>query len=266
VVIGTPSMYAMLTEYAARKRIGRIAAPALRLISAAGAPLDAATKSAAESLFGQTLHNGYGITECSPTVTLTPLDAPRTDCSVGRALPGIELRLTDSSGRQVPEGRTGELWVRSPGVMKAYYRAPRETNEAIDAQGWFRTGDLARSEDGNISIVGRSKEMVIRFGFNVYPAEVEGVLNAHPAVSQAAIVSRLRDGNEELMAFIQLRSGARATADDLADFAAVRLAPYKRPSEYLFVVAMPLSPAGKILKNQLAASLGAPGRSVPAVL
>jgi acyl-CoA synthetase (AMP-forming)/AMP-acid ligase II len=260
VVIGTPSMYAMLAEYAARKRIGRIAAPALRLISAAGAPLDAATKSAAEKLFGQTLHNGYGITECSPTVTLTPLDAPRSDCSVGRALPGVECRLTDSSGQDVPAGETGELMVRSPGVMKSYYRAPRETEEAIDAQGWFRTGDLARSEDGNIFIVGRSKEMVIRFGFNVYPAEVEGVLNAHPAVSRAAIVSCLRDGNEELTAFIQPRSGARVTADELADFAAGRLAPYKRPSEYLFVAAMPQSPAGKILKQQLTASRDASGR------
>ncbi|HEX4081162.1 MAG TPA: AMP-binding protein [Rhizomicrobium sp.] len=263
VVIGTPSMYAMLAEYAARKRIGRIAAPALRLISAAGAPLDAATKSAAENLFGQTLHNGYGITECSPTVTLTSLDSPRSDCSVGRALPGVECRLTDASGQRAPSGETGELWVRSHGVMKGYYRAPCETEEAIDAQGWFRTGDLARSDNGNIFIMGRSREMVIRFGFNVYPAEVEGVLNAHPAISRAAIVSSLRNGNEEMTAFIQPRTGARVTADDLADFAAGRLAPYKRPSEYLFVTAMPLSPAGKILKNQLAASLDATGGGTP---
>ncbi|MGH6878153.1 MAG: class I adenylate-forming enzyme family protein [Rhizomicrobium sp.] len=263
VMIGTPSLYAMLAEYAARRQIARVSAPSLRLISTAGAPLDAATKAAAEDLFGQTLHNGYGITECSPTLTLTPLDSPRRDCSVGRFLAGVEYRLTDPSGRDMPAGETGELRVRGPGVMKAYYRAPLETAEAIDAQGWFRTGDLARVEEGNVFIAGRSKEMVIRFGFNVYPAEIEGVLNAHPAVARAAVVARAGEGNEELTAFVHLRSGASLAPRELADFAAGRLAPYKWPSQIVLVDALPLSPTGKVLKHELAASLGATRANAP---
>ncbi|MBV9332318.1 MAG: AMP-binding protein, partial [Alphaproteobacteria bacterium] len=171
VVIGTPSMYALVAEYAGRKGLAALDAPALRLISSAGAPLDAATKAKAEALFGQTLHNGYGITECSPTITLTRLDQPRADCSVGSLLPGIEAKLIDGAGNAV-SGDTGELAVRGPGVMKGYYRSPEETAAAVDREGWFRTGDLARIESGNLFIVGRAKEMIVRFGFNVYPAEV----------------------------------------------------------------------------------------------
>ena len=245
VMIGTPSMYAMIAEYASRKRLAPVAGPRLRLISSAGAPLDAATKGVAEAAFGQTLHNGYGITECAPTITLTALDAPRGDCGIGRLLPGIEARLDGSD--------PGELLVRSPGVMKGYYRAPEETAAVIDGEGWFRTGDLARFADGSWFIVGRAKEMIIRFGFNVYPAEIEGVLNAHPAVARSAVIGRRRDGSEEIVAFIDPAPGSTATPAQLADFAASKLAPYKRPSEILLMPNLPLSPAGKVLKSELVA-------------
>jgi len=255
VLIGTPSMYAMLAEYASRKGMARVVAPALRLVSAAGPPLDAATKHTTEVLFGQTLHNGYGITECSPTVTLTPLNLPRTDCGVGRPLEGVETRLVDSSGADADAEGIGELWVRSPGIMKGYYRAPEETAATVDGEGWFKTGDLARSRDGSFFIVGRSKEMIIRFGFNVYPAEIEGVLNGHPGVARSAIVGHEVDGREEIAAFVQPVSGSGVTDAELAAYAAARLAPYKRPSKFIMLEAMPLSPGGKILKAALAASL-----------
>jgi long-chain acyl-CoA synthetase len=252
VVIGTPSMYGILAEYAGRKQMTPVAAPALRLISSAGAPLDAATKTAAEDLFRQTLHNGYGITECSPTVTLTSPAHPRRDLSVGAPLPGIETRLVETSGRDAAPGGIGELWVRGPGVMRGYYHAPAETAEVITPDGWFRTGDLARIEDGNLFIVGRSKEMVIRFGFNVYPAEIEGVLNAHPAVARSAVMPATRGGSEELTAFVELRPGVSCSPAELADHSAARLAPYKRPTEFVIVESLPLTPAGKILKSALA--------------
>jgi acyl-CoA synthetase (AMP-forming)/AMP-acid ligase II len=245
VMIGTPSMYAMIAEYASRKQLVPIASPSLRLISSAGAPLDAATKGVAEAAFAQTLHNGYGITECAPTITLTPLDAPRGDCGIGRLLPGIEARIAGED--------TGELFVRSPGVMKGYYRAPEETAAVIDRDGWFRTGDLARFEGGSWFIAGRAKEMIIRFGFNVYPAEIEGVLNAHPGVARSAVIGRQKDGSEEILAFIDPAPGSTATVTELSDYAAAKLAPYKRPSEFFLVRGMPLSPAGKILKSELAA-------------
>jgi acyl-CoA synthetase (AMP-forming)/AMP-acid ligase II len=240
VMIGTPSMYQMLSEYARRKNLKPGAK--LRLISSAGAPLDMATKTATEDGLGLHLHNGYGITECSPTITLTPLDAPRSDCGIGRLLPGVEAKLVGE-----------ELHVRSPGVMKGYYRAPEETAAAIDTEGWFKTGDLARFDDGSWFITGRAKEMIIRFGFNVYPAEIEGVLNAHPAVARSAVIGRAKDGSEDIVAFIE--RGAASTAHEIVDYAASKLAPYKRPTEIRFVDAMPLSPAGKILKKELAAAL-----------
>ena len=175
-------------------------------------------------------------------IALTPLDSPRADTGIGRLLPGVEAKLVND-----------ELFVRSPGVMKGYYKAPAETAAALNAEGWYRTGDLARFEDGSWFITGRAKEMIIRFGFNVYPAEIEGVLNAHPAIAQSAVIGRTKDGSEEVIAFIETRTSA--TPDEIAGYAARNLAPYKRPSEIRFILKMPLSPAGKILKSQLAATL-----------
>jgi acyl-CoA synthetase (AMP-forming)/AMP-acid ligase II len=171
---------------------------------------------------------------------------------VGAPLPGIETRLVETSGRDAAPGGIGELWVRGPGVMRGYYHAPAETAEVITPDGWFRTGDLARIEDGNLFIVGRSKEMVIRFGFNVYPAEIEGVLNAHPAVARSAVMPATRGGSEELTAFVELRPGVSCSPAELADHSAARLAPYKRPTEFVIVESLPLTPAGKILKSALA--------------
>ncbi len=254
VMIGTPSLYALLAEYAQRNGLVPIAGPALRLISSAGAPLDAATKAVAEKAFSRVLHNGYGITECGPTISLTSLESPRSDCSVGKVLPGIETRLVCADGKDAVPGEAGELWVRSPGVMKGYYKAPAETVEAVMA-GWFRTGDLAHIEGDNLFIVGRSKEIIIRFGFNVHPAEVESVFNAYPGVMRSAVIGRQVEGSEEIFAFVQPLSGANITPEQLSDFAASQLVSYKRPSRILVVAALPMSPAGKVLKSELSALL-----------
>lgn len=255
ILIGTPAMYSMTAEYAARKNLSRLSAPDLRIISTAGAPLDSATKANAEAVFGQPLRNGYGITECSPTVTLGDSDTSSTDLGVGRALPGIETRIVDGSGADVGRGEVGELWVRGPGVMKGYYRAPEETARAIDANGWFRSGDLVRCIDGNFTIVGRSKEMLIRFGFNVYPAEVEAVLNAHPKIARSAVLGSANEAGEEIAAFVELRGGETLRQSELAEYAANRLAPYKCPNAWIVVDKLPLTPAGKVLKSALAARL-----------
>jgi acyl-CoA synthetase (AMP-forming)/AMP-acid ligase II len=252
VMIGTPSMYALLCEYAARTK-REIVKPALRLISSAGAPLDAATKANTERTFGQTLHNGYGITECSPTITLTSLDAPRSDCAIGRVLPGIETRLVDGEVNDVAAGETGELWIRSPGVMKGYYKAQEETAQALTADGWFKSGDLARFDDGNLFIVGRAKDLIIRFGFNVYPAEVEGVLNGFAGVARSAVIGIKSGDSEDVIAFVQPSPGSSLTEAALVDYAAANLAPYKRPAKIILLDALPMSPAGKILKHELAA-------------
>jgi long-chain acyl-CoA synthetase len=252
VVLGTPAMFALIAEYAKLKGRASLAAPALRIISTSGAPLDPAVKAAAERLFGLPLHNAYGVSECSPTIAQTRVGQPRADCSVGPVIPGVEVRLVGLGGRDAGEGEVGELWVRGPNVMKGYYHAPEETAAVIDKEGWFNTRDLARFEQANLFIVGRTKELIIRFGFNVYPPEIEAVLNAHPAVTQSAVIGRPANGEEEVVAFVQPVPGAVITAGELADYADQRLAPYKRPSRIFLLPALPASSTGKILKSQLA--------------
>jgi long-chain acyl-CoA synthetase len=254
VLLGVPSMFALLVEYANTKGLKSLQFPALRIISSSGAPLQPAVKSAVEALLGMPLHNGYGVTECSPTVAQARVDEPRSDLSVGRVLPGVEIVLMGKDGKHVPEGEVGELWVRGPNVAKGYYRAPEETAAAISAEGWFNTRDLARLEAGNLFIVGRTKELIVRFGENVYPAEVEAVLNAHPSVARSAVIGRSvqgLEGGEEVVAFVELSPLSPATTAELADYAARNLAPYKRPSHFVLVSAMPVTPTGKVRKEEL---------------
>jgi long-chain acyl-CoA synthetase len=253
VALGTPSMFSLLADYARHKGLKSLTFPSLRVISSSGAPLDLATKRDTERIFGMTLHNGYGVTECSPTIALTRIDAPRTDISVGSILPLVKIKLVDSTGMPVPEGEVGELWVHGPNVMRGYYQSPDETAQSINSEGWFNTRDLARLERGNLFIVGRTKDLIVRFGFNVYPAEVESVLNAHPFVVRSAVLGKSSGGNggEEIVAFVQKKSDVDLDSSDLANFAAKRLTPYKLPSKYVLLAEMPLTPTGKVAKANL---------------
>ena len=253
IMLGVPSMFSQFLQYAKMRHLQSLRFPALRIISCSGAPLPPAIKSSVEDLFGLPLHHGYGITECSPNIAQVRLDVPpRADNSVGPMFPGVEARLVGSDGQPVPAGEIGELWVRGPNIMKGYYRAPEETAAAINAEGWFNTRDLARFEDGNLFIVGRTKDLIIRFGFNVYPAEVEAVLNAHPSVAQSAVIGRNVQGNEEIVAFVEPSPGSHLRSTELAEYAAKHLAPYKRPTDFLLVPRMPMTASGKIAKSDLA--------------
>jgi long-chain acyl-CoA synthetase len=255
VVLGAPGMFSLLADYAKLKGLQSFTFPALRIISSSGAPLQPTVKTQVESLFGMVLHNGYGVTECSPNIAQAVVGQRRTDTSVGRVLPGVEVQLGGSDQKPVAEGEVGELWVRGPNVMKGYYHAPEETAAAINPEGWFNTRDLARLDNGYLFIVGRSKELIIRFGENVYPAEVEAVLNAHPAVVRSAVIGRPvggAEGGEEVVAFVQLAPASPISEADLAQHAAQHLAPYKRPSQILLVPSMPLTPTGKVIKGELA--------------
>jgi len=251
VLQGVPAMYARMLEYF--KQQGTVLqAPALVYISAGGSPLDADIKRRVESCFALTLHNGYGLTEASPTISQTRIDEHPASTTVGRVLPLLEYRLErlDNSDEEAPE--TGELWVRGPNVMRGYFRQPEATRACLDAEGWLNTGDIARvGADGELFIVGRSKELIIRSGFNVYPPDVEAVLNEHPEVTLSAVVGRQVCGNEEVVAFVQCVPGAAVTEGELRGFAAERLAPYKRPSHIVLVDALPATATGKILKGQL---------------
>jgi long-chain acyl-CoA synthetase len=251
IALGVPAMFIQFLEYAKLRRLKTVHFPDLRIISSSGAPLHPATKSAVEDLFGLLLHNGYGVTECSPTIATARLDEPRTDTSVGRVLPGVEVKFVGADQKPVSEGEVGELWVRGPNIMKGYYRAPAETAAAINPEGWFNTRDLARLESGHLFIVGRTKELIVRYGFNVYPAEVEAVLNSHPSVARSAVIGRPVKGDEEIVAFIQGAPNSTLTSAEVAEWVSHKLASYKRPSQIIFVEAMPVTLTGKVRKDEL---------------
>jgi long-chain acyl-CoA synthetase len=254
VVLGAPALFSLLVDYAKLRGIKSLNLSALRIISSSGAPLQLALKAKVEELFGMPLHNGYGVTECSPNISQAAVGEWRTDTSVGRALPGVEIRLVGTDHQPVADGEVGELWVRGPNVMKGYYHAPEETAQAINPDGWFNTRDLARLRNRYLFIEGRTKELIVRFGLNVYPAEVEAVLNAHPAVARSAVVGRTVEGaagGEEVVAFVQPKAGLAVQASEIAQYAAQHLAPYKRPSHILVVSDMPLTLTGKVVKGEL---------------
>jgi len=253
VVLGAPALLSLLLDYATQRGIPTAEAPDLRIISVSGAPLDLKLKQSAETFFQLPLHHGYGITECGPTIAQIRPGAERADCSVGTLLPGLEARLVGPDGTEVPPGEAGELILRSPSVMRGYFRDPARTAEVLDADGWFRTGDLARLEASELTVVGRAKDLIIRFGFNVVPAEVEAVLEKHEAVLQAAVVGRPCPEGEEIWAFVVPRTGMHADIPALAQHAASHLASYKRPSRITIVSSLPTTPTGKILKRDLLA-------------
>lgn len=249
--LGVPTMYARMLEVLNSQK-EKLAAPDLRFIYAGGAPLDADIKSRVESCFELPLHNGYGLTESSPTITQTRLYAPVKDCSVGQPLPGVEVRIIDPDGLEVKQGSIGELWARGPNIMKGYFRNAELSAEAISSDGWLKTGDLVfQDQAGNVNIVGRSKELIIHSGFNIYPPEVEGVLNSHPEVMASAVLGQPRDGNEDVIAFVQISRGSELNASELRAYAKTRLSPYKVPREIIFVQTLPTAPSGKILKARL---------------
>jgi acyl-CoA synthetase (AMP-forming)/AMP-acid ligase II len=255
VVLGAPGMFSLLADYAKLRGLKSFKFPALRIISSCAAPLQATVKSRVENLFGMTLHNGYGVTECSPNISQTNVREHRSDTSVGQILPGVEVRLVGPDNQPVAAGEIGELWVRGPNLMKGYYHAPEETAAAINSEGWFNTRDLARMENENLFIVGRTSELIVRFGENVFPAEVEAVLNTHPAVMRSAVIGRSVEGTrggEEIVAFMQLTPSSTTSEGELAQYAAQHLAPHKRPSQIVLVASMPLTSTGKVVKGELA--------------
>jgi long-chain acyl-CoA synthetase len=252
ILNGVPATYQRLLEYKTAAGLKRFDRGSLRLIAVAGAPLDLDLKSRVEHEFDLPLSNGYGITECSPGISGVRFDAPRPDQAVGTLLPGVEARVRTVDGIPLARGEIGELHVRGRNVMRGYYRAPDLTARVIDSEGWFNTGDLARFDGDCLYIVGRTKEMIIRSGFNVYPAEVEAVLNSHEHVVQSAVVGRAVDGNEEVVAFVQLMRGSSVKSADLMAFVNPQLTSYKRPSKIIVLDALPATSTGKILKHKLA--------------
>ena len=251
---GPPALFSRLLGYLHEQGMEHPEAPALRYVYTGAGPLDLTLKHRVEATFGQALHHGYGLSEYAGSVHLTRMGEQRSDTSVGYVVEDAEVQVTDpATGQALPTGERGELWIRGRGLMRGYFRDPAATAAVMKAGGWYASGDLGELHaDGALFVVGRLKEMIIRSGFNVYPAEVELALNQLPGVQRSAVVGRAeKDGNEEIIAFIELSPGA--SFDETAARARLReqLAPYKLPSHIVTVAELPTSTNGKVLKRQL---------------
>jgi long-chain acyl-CoA synthetase len=224
----------------------------LRYVSCGAAPLPAPlAREFQRRVPSVVVMEGYGCTETAGIISATPPAAPRPG-TVGRPVPGMELRLLDLDGKQVPAGEEGEIVVRGPNVMNGYWGQPSDDPAAV-VQGWFATGDIGRlDDDGYLSIVDRKKDLIIRGGHNVFPRDVEDVMLAHPAVASAAVVGRSDERlGEEVVAFVALRPGSAATEEELIAHAKANLAATKYPREIRVVEAIPLTSVGKVDRKQL---------------
>jgi len=197
----------------------------------------------------------YGLTEASPVITMTRFDDPieRRVETVGRALDGIEVRIVDDDHQLVCPGEMGELACRGYNVMLGYYRAPEVTAQAIDAGGWLYSGDLATMDDeGYVKIVGRKKDMLITGGFNVYPAEIEEYLFAHPKVQNVSVVG-VPDGvfGEVAVAYIIPREGETIDPQEIVDYCEGEIANFKVPRYVQIVDELPMTQSGKVQKFRL---------------
>lgn len=203
----------------------------------------------------------YSLTETASTVAMTRVDDPEEKAvfTVGRPLPGTEVRILDLDGTILPEESLGEVAIRGVGVMKGYYRQPGETAQSFDEDGYFLTGDLGMiDEEGYLHIVGRRKELIIRGGFNVYPREVEDRLHAHPAVLDVAVVGLPHEVlGEQVCACILPVEGAIVTGEEIKDWCRSTLADYKVPDIVRFFDSFPLTGSGKVRRVELARMVSA---------
>lgn len=225
----------------------------LRLVISGGMALQQAVADRWQALTHTVIIEGYGLTETSPVVAINPVNSTLSfSGSVGLPAPLTEVSIRDSADQAVAVGEAGELWVRGPQVMQGYWHQPAETKAVLNAEGWLRTGDLARiDEKGMIYIVGRQKDMIIVSGFNVYPVEIESVLMLHPSVKEAAVVGTPSEKTgEAVTAFIVLQAEG-PTAQDIIDFCKQHLTKYKIPTKIIFCTELPKSSVGKVLHRKL---------------
>jgi len=247
---GVPTMYgALLNDRAAESAD----TSTLRLCASGGASLPVELLRAFEERFGCKILEGYGLSETSPVASFNHPDNERKAGSIGTPIEGVEMKVVDDDGNDVPTGEVGEIVIRGHNVMKGYWNRPDATAETIDGEGWFKTGDIAKAdEDGYFFIVDRKKDLIIRGGYNVYPREVEEVLYEHPAVREVAVVGMPHPKlGEEVGAAVALKKGATASPEELQTFVKEQVAAYKYPRKVWLMDDLPKGPTGKILKREI---------------
>ncbi|WP_072947228.1 long-chain-fatty-acid--CoA ligase [Rhodococcus koreensis] len=248
---GVPTMYSALLGEA--RGIPSSATASLRVCVSGGASLPVQVLTDFEKMFGATILEGYGLSETSPVASFNHLHRERKPGSIGTPVEGVEMRIVDLVGHEVPQGELGEIQIRGHNVMKGYWNLPDATASALSVDGWFSTGDVGKvDEDGCFYIVDRKKDLIIRGGFNVYPREVEEVLYEHPVVVEAAVIGLPHDSlGEEIGAAVVLEDGARVDPTELRDFVKQRVAAYKYPRRVWIVDSLPKGATGKILRREV---------------
>jgi long-chain acyl-CoA synthetase len=247
---GVPTMYAGMLHVEDRERYDT---STLRACVSGGAAMPGEVLRSFEDAFGCKILEGYGLSETSPVASFNPPTGERKVGSIGVPVEGVEMRVVDDRGNELPRGEVGEIAIRGHNVMKGYWNRPEATKEAFLEGGWFRTGDMGRvDEDGYFFIVDRKKEMIIRGGYNVYPREVEEVLYEHPAVREAAVVGIPHDQlGEEVGAAVALKPGADCSPDEIREYVKGQVAAYKYPRQVWFIDELPKGPTGKILRREV---------------
>jgi long-chain acyl-CoA synthetase len=259
ILPGVPQLFAALADYepATGEELRSV-----RLACSGAAPLPLEVAERFEARFGVAIWQAYGLTEASPTVTFPDQHGTRRPLAVGVPLPGIEVQIVDTDGAPVEHGDPGEILVRGPNVFSGYFEDAGASRAALDRSGWLHTGDIGvMDDDGSLTIVDRSKDLVIVSGFNVFPAEVEHVLEEHPSVAEVVVIGVPDPGlGESVRAYVVPTAEAwpeeapapAVSETELIDYCAARLARYKCPGSIVFTRALPRGLQGKALRRALA--------------
>ena len=247
---GVPTMYGAMLHHPS---VSETDTSSLRTCVSGGSSLPGETLRDFEETFGVSLLEGYGLSETSPVASFNMPDRPTKPGTIGRAIPGCEMKLLAADGSEVGPGEgVGEIAIRGDNIMKGYWNKPEATAEAIP-DGWFRSGDIASvDEDGYYTIVDRKKDLIIRGGMNIYPREVEEVLYTHPDVLECAVVGVPHpELGEDVGAAVSLAEGASGDVDAIREYVKERIAAYKYPREIWILDELPKGPTGKILKREI---------------
>lgn len=226
----------------------------LKLTVAGGMPTKLVVAQEWKKMTGISILDAYGLTEASPVVTANPITSTDFNGSVGLPLPNTEVKIVDSNGMAVSPGRVGEMYVRGPQVMLGYWKNPEATAEVLDKEGWLKTGDIARmDEQGYVYIVDRKKDMILVSGFNVYPNEIEDVLNENEKIREAAVIGVDDSKSGEIVIAYVVLNDRSMTEEEIKAYCRTRLAAYKIPKKIVLVTDLPKSNVGKVLRRELKA-------------
>ena len=224
----------------------------LKVTNSGGTALVKATAERWQQMTGCTVVEGYGLTETSPVASTNPYGDKARLGTVGIPVPGTAFKVIDDDGNEMPLGERGELCIKGPQVMKGYWQREEATAEVLDAEGWFKTGDIAVIDpDGFVRIVDRKKDMIIVSGFNVYPNEIEDVVMAHPKVASCAAIGVPDEKSGEVVKLFVVPRDGGVTVEELKAYCKENFTGYKVPKHIVFKDSLPMTPVGKILRREL---------------